>query len=67
MTPPCITSSLVSVQAKVEAQRQGQHHLHSHQVNESAPGVRCSTCASRGREQWVLPGRPCPICGTPAM
>lgn len=28
------------------------------------PGVRCPTCAERGIEQWVLPGKHCPRCST---
>jgi hypothetical protein len=28
------------------------------------PGVKCPTCASRGIEQWVLPGKHCPNCST---
>ncbi|EJT70433.1 hypothetical protein GGTG_11457 [Gaeumannomyces tritici R3-111a-1] len=29
------------------------------------PGVRCPTCASKGNEVWVIPGRACGYCGTP--
>ena len=28
------------------------------------PGVKCPTCAERGIEQWVLPGKHCPRCST---
>ena len=28
------------------------------------PGVKCPTCAARGIEQWVLPGKHCPRCST---
>jgi len=27
-------------------------------------GVKCPTCASRGIETWVIPGKHCHICGT---
>ena len=29
------------------------------------PGVRCPSCEKRGVEQWVLPGKNCPICAHP--
>ena len=28
------------------------------------PGVKCPTCAARGIEQWVIPGKYCPRCST---
>ena len=28
------------------------------------PGAKCPTCRARGIEQWVLPGKYCPKCGT---
>ncbi|KAK0729743.1 hypothetical protein B0H67DRAFT_473902 [Lasiosphaeris hirsuta] len=28
------------------------------------PGVRCPTCAAKGNEVWVIPGRACGDCGT---
>ncbi|KAK2624788.1 hypothetical protein QTJ16_005981 [Diplocarpon rosae] len=28
-------------------------------------GVRCSTCAASGQESWVIPGKACPMCGSP--
>ncbi|KAK3350257.1 hypothetical protein B0T25DRAFT_262978 [Lasiosphaeria hispida] len=30
------------------------------------PGVRCPTCAANGSEVWVIPGRACGYCRTPA-
>ncbi|KAK5657968.1 hypothetical protein OQA88_2521 [Cercophora sp. LCS_1] len=30
------------------------------------PGVRCPTCAANGEEVWVIPGRACGYCRTPA-
>ncbi|KAK0710145.1 hypothetical protein B0T26DRAFT_755255 [Lasiosphaeria miniovina] len=30
------------------------------------PGVRCPTCAAKGEEVWVIPGRACGYCRTPA-
>ncbi|KAK4179107.1 hypothetical protein QBC36DRAFT_344001 [Triangularia setosa] len=30
------------------------------------PGVLCPTCAADGREVWVIPGRQCGYCHTPA-
>ncbi|KAK0744452.1 hypothetical protein B0T21DRAFT_281647 [Apiosordaria backusii] len=30
------------------------------------PGVRCQTCAENGNEVWVIPGRQCGYCRTPA-
>ncbi|KAK3380978.1 hypothetical protein B0H63DRAFT_474699 [Podospora didyma] len=30
------------------------------------PGVRCPTCAANGEEVWVIPGRNCGYCRTPA-
>ncbi|KAI9904251.1 hypothetical protein N3K66_000780 [Trichothecium roseum] len=30
-----------------------------------SPGTRCPTCASQGKEVWVIPGRCCGYCGTP--
>jgi hypothetical protein len=30
------------------------------------PGVRCQTCAANGQEVWVIPGRACGYCRTPA-
>ena len=32
---------------------------------EQSPGTRCPTCASQGKEVWVIPGRCCGYCGTP--
>ncbi|KFG78383.1 hypothetical protein MANI_012262 [Metarhizium anisopliae] len=29
------------------------------------PGTRCPTCALKGKEVWVIPGRNCGYCGTP--
>ncbi|KAK3493020.1 uncharacterized protein B0T23DRAFT_154340 [Neurospora hispaniola] len=31
------------------------------------PGIRCSTCAANGEVVWVIPGRACGFCRTPAM
>lgn len=31
------------------------------------PGIRCSTCAANGEDVWVIPGRACGFCRTPAM
>ncbi|PSR83833.1 hypothetical protein BD289DRAFT_483101 [Coniella lustricola] len=31
------------------------------------PGVRCPTCAQKGKEVWVIPGRACSTCGTPCF
>ncbi|KAF3388027.1 hypothetical protein DPV78_012130 [Talaromyces pinophilus] len=28
------------------------------------PGVQCQTCKQAGRETWVIPGKPCHVCGT---
>jgi len=28
------------------------------------PGVRCPTCAAKGQEVWVIPGKACGYCGT---
>ncbi|KAK4224027.1 hypothetical protein QBC38DRAFT_371891 [Podospora fimiseda] len=30
------------------------------------PGVLCPTCAEKGQEVWVIPGRACGYCRTPA-
>ncbi|KAK4198753.1 hypothetical protein QBC40DRAFT_255736 [Triangularia verruculosa] len=30
------------------------------------PGVLCPTCAANGSEVWVIPGRQCGYCLTPA-
>ncbi|KAK4183186.1 hypothetical protein QBC35DRAFT_394395 [Podospora australis] len=30
------------------------------------PGILCQTCAAKGTEVWVLPGRACGYCRTPA-
>ncbi|KAK0629416.1 hypothetical protein B0T17DRAFT_185433 [Bombardia bombarda] len=30
------------------------------------PGVKCPTCAEEGKEVWVIPGRACGYCSTPA-
>ncbi|KAK4168122.1 hypothetical protein QBC43DRAFT_284760 [Cladorrhinum sp. PSN259] len=30
------------------------------------PGVLCPTCAEKGEEVWVIPGRACGYCQTPA-
>lgn len=30
------------------------------------PGILCPTCAANGTEVWVLPGRACAYCRTPA-
>ncbi|KAK4192581.1 hypothetical protein QBC35DRAFT_447422 [Podospora australis] len=30
------------------------------------PGILCLTCAGQGYEVWVLPGRACGYCRTPA-
>ncbi|KAK3988031.1 hypothetical protein QBC44DRAFT_382749 [Cladorrhinum sp. PSN332] len=30
------------------------------------PGVLCPTCAEQGKEVWVIPGRACGYCRTPA-
>ncbi|KAH9213801.1 hypothetical protein DL95DRAFT_524270 [Leptodontidium sp. 2 PMI_412] len=29
------------------------------------PGVRCGTCAGNGQDVWVIPGKACPVCGSP--
>ena len=29
------------------------------------PGRRCPACLERGDTVWVIPGKCCPICGTP--
>ncbi|KAH7390206.1 hypothetical protein BKA64DRAFT_117225 [Cadophora sp. MPI-SDFR-AT-0126] len=34
-------------------------------TNEQMPGVRCGTCAGNGQDVWVIPGKACPVCGTP--
>ncbi|KAK3935075.1 hypothetical protein QBC46DRAFT_346993 [Diplogelasinospora grovesii] len=34
--------------------------------NIPLPGIRCQTCAAKGEEVWVIPGRACGSCGTPA-
>ena len=34
--------------------------------NHMLPGVRCQTCAANGQEVWVIPGRACGYCRTPA-
>ena len=31
------------------------------------PGILCPTCASHGQEVWVIPGRACGYCSTPAL
>ncbi|KAK4466851.1 hypothetical protein QBC42DRAFT_41749 [Cladorrhinum samala] len=31
------------------------------------PGVLCRKCAERGVEVWVIPGRACGYCRTPAL
>ncbi|KAH7232787.1 hypothetical protein BKA59DRAFT_408077, partial [Fusarium tricinctum] len=36
-------------------------------INSKVPGTRCVTCAERGNEVWVIPGRCCGYCGTPAL
>lgn len=29
------------------------------------PGVKCPTCAAKGQEVWVIPGKSCHVCHTP--
>lgn len=33
---------------------------------QKTAGVRCAACAITGQEVWVIPGRSCGYCGTPA-
>ena len=35
--------------------------------HQGLPGIRCSTCAANGADVWVIPGRACGFCRTPAM
>jgi hypothetical protein len=39
--------------------------LEADQIDVKAPGVQCQTCAGRGAETWVIPGKLCHVCGTP--
>ena len=40
----------------------GQEDIIIHEL--PMPGVKCPTCAARGLEQWVIPGKHCPRCST---
>ncbi|KAK0387816.1 hypothetical protein NLU13_4061 [Sarocladium strictum] len=40
-------------------------HPSPKQRNMFVPGTKCPTCAARGKEVWVIPGRLCGQCGTP--
>ncbi|ORY67298.1 uncharacterized protein BCR38DRAFT_426617 [Pseudomassariella vexata] len=65
MAPTCSPGASSESKARRVATQASNHTCP--RVDESAPGVQCRTCKAAGREQWVLPGRCCPVCGTPAM
>jgi hypothetical protein len=33
--------------------------------HRQVPGRRCPACLERGDTVWVIPGKCCPVCGTP--
>ncbi|CZT12776.1 uncharacterized protein RCO7_15196 [Rhynchosporium graminicola] len=44
---------------------ESQHSLPVKVPRSKVPGLRCGTCDDNGQEVWVIPGRMCPVCGSP--